>query len=166
MPPARDGAVGTGLDDRVDEPQQFGRRRRAVGVHERDQWSVDPAERLHDHATLAELGVAAQPDTWVLGGVLADDTLGAVGARVERDQQLGVRVGAYLAVRLQSWSDPALFVVGREHDSEEGQRSLRLVTRVLSVRRERALGAGDAAYPIGHPQGGHRRLSLSSGSYP
>ena len=50
-------APSTPVLGRVGEPQQLGRRRRAVGVDEADEVGVGAPEGLGDHPALAELGV-------------------------------------------------------------------------------------------------------------
>ena len=58
--PAGDDAVDVGGGDR--HPGQLGRRRGAVGVDEADEVGVAAAERLHEHAALAELGELVEHD--------------------------------------------------------------------------------------------------------
>jgi hypothetical protein len=95
---------------------QLGRRRGAVGVDEGDELGVTAAERLHQHAALAELGELVQHDAPVGGGVGAHDVGGVVVAAVEGHEEADVGLGEAAPVGPERAIDALLFVVGRDDD--------------------------------------------------
>ena len=118
---------------------QLGRRRRAVGVDEGDEVGVAAAERLHEHAALAELRELVEDDALVVGGVGPDDVGRVVVAPVEGDEEADVGLGEAAAVGPQRAGDAVLLVVGGD-DDVQGHGA------VPSIRGEMAgCGWGDGA---------------------
>ena len=105
-----------GACGRTGHAGELGGRRRAVGVDEPDEVGVAAAERLHQHAALAELRVLVEHDPFVVGGVGADHVGGAVAAPVEGDVKAHIGLREAGAIGPQGAFDSLFFVVSGNDD--------------------------------------------------
>lgn len=145
MPAAGDGDVA--LAGRVDEPEELHRRSGAVGVDEGDQVGAALAQRLHDHAALAQLRIGDHLHPAVDFGVAGHHLVGAVGAVVQRDDEAGARILDAGPVGREHAIDALLFVMGRW--GEGGGREGRAAARRLAIVRCRDRDGGIPTISVG-----------------